>query len=144
MDFDLVHHFKIKTSARTAVFTGREVDEDAKHHFAITDFLPYFGVPWDERDIDRNHYSVVRIDPASDIYQNKVALIYVKRSMDVSILRDNYSRTYESKIYFHDRVKIDKGIKRGFTVPDIHIRGQCFSCGGKGYHSISHTNIEGW
>lgn len=143
MDFDLVDHFKIATSARTAVFTGREVDGNAKHHFAIGDFLPYFGVPYDERNRDKGHYSVVRIGEGRDIYQNKLGIIYVKRSRDVEVLRDNYSMTYESKILFHDRVKIDRGIKVGFTVMDHHINGRCFSCGGAGYHKISHAEITG-
>jgi len=144
MKFDLVDYYKIETSARTAVFTGRQVNGDAKHHFAIGDFLPYFGVPWSERNRDIGHYSIIRIGEGRDIYQNKIALIYVKRARDVSLLRDNYSMTYESKILFHDRVKIDREIRTGFTVKDHHIHGTCFSCGGSKYHKISHAEIIGW
>ncbi len=144
MDFDLVSHHKLPRSARSVIFTGRQVDGDAKHHFLVEDYLPYFGVPHDERHRHTNNYNVVRVGEGHDIYQNKIGIIYVKRSGDVTILRDEYSCTYEAKILFHERVRIDKGIKSGFTVPDQHIRGKCFSCEGRLYHKISHLNIQGW
>ena len=144
MDFDLINHFKLPRSARSVVFTGREVDGTAKHHFLIVDFLPYFGVPYTERMRHRNNYNVVRVGEGHDIYRNKIGIIYVKRSGDVSILRDDYSRTYEAKILFHERVRIDLNIKSGFNVPDRFITGQCFSCSGRLYHKTRHSIVTGW
>ena len=111
MNFNLVHHFKIERTARSVVFTGRQIDGREKHYFLITDHFPYFGVPWRERDTHKGHYSIVSVRSDNDIYGNKLARITVKRADDVATLRDDYTKTYEAAVLFHNRVKIDLKIK---------------------------------
>lgn len=131
-------------SARSVVITGRGIDTREKHHFIINDFFPYFGVLWREKDTHKGHSYVVNISEAHDIHQNKIAKITVKRADHVPVLRDDYSSVLEAKILFHDRVRIDLGIKAGFEILNRYISGTCFSCGGRGYHKISHKVVKGW
>jgi hypothetical protein len=146
MEFLYVDHYKIFKSARSVVLTGRSTDNDrSKHHFLINNFYPYFGVPWDERDTHKTNTAVVSITPSYDIHQNKIAIIKVKRADHVSILRDDYIQVLEAKILFHDRLRIDLGIKSKFTVPDKYFSDtKCFSCGGAKYHRIPYEEIKGW
>ena len=146
MDFLYVDHYKLLKSARSVIFTGRSNDDrKEKHHFLVSDFYPYFAVPWRERNTHRNHSYVVSITSGHDIHQNKVAIIKVKRADHVPVLRDDYYEVLEAKILFHDRVRIDLGIKSGFTISDNKFNdGVCFSCGNKGYHKISHQVVKGW
>lgn len=147
MDFQLVTYFSVFRSARSVIFVGRSTETNEKHYFIVDDFYPYFGVPYEEKDIHKGHYSVVNIQDSYDIYGNKIAKITVKRTEDVALLKTSYTTSYESKTLFHERVKIDLEIKGGFTVPDNYInREKCFakSCGGKTYHAISYKKITGW
>ena len=151
MKFRLINYFKLDRSAKSVVFVGRDIDTRKKHYFLVDDFYPYFGVPWEERNTHKDHYSIVKIDSSNDIYGNKIAKITVKRADNVPMMTPDYSMTYESKTLFHDRVKIDLDIKAGFIIPDEHIKGLCFArqCMGnkrlrRPYHSVSHQVIEGW
>ncbi len=141
MKFDLVDYFNILKSPRSVVFVGRSQDDNSKHFFMMSDMYPYFGVPHDEKHIHDGHRSVIKMETTHDITGKKITKIYVRRADDVTNLRDDYTMTYESNVLFHDRVKIDLGIKSGFEVPDDRIHLKCFGCGGYKYHEIHSTYI---
>ena len=146
MKFDLVDHYKIRKSARSVVFVGRESEGKAKHFFIIKDFYPYMGVPWEEAYKVDNEYGVIRVEESRNIYGKKIAKIIVKRADDVPILRDRFTTTYESNVLFHHRVKIDLNIKSVFEIDDNKIRGSCFGCQRRSraqYHNISMDDIIG-
>lgn len=147
MRFDLVDNFKIPRSTRSVVFVGREqVEIGAKHFFLINNIYPYFGVPYGEELHIEHDNAVMHIEYTTDITgQHKVAKIHVNGTDDVVRLRDEFTTTYESNILYHERVKIDMGIKSGFEIPDAKIRGKCFGCKGIEYHHIhSDDFVEVW
>lgn len=144
MKFDCVDHFKILKSARSVVFAGREIGGKEKHFFEVSDVLPYFGVPWKQRNIHKRDYGVLDIGEHHDHLGRQIAKITVKRADDVTRMRDSYTMTYESKELFHDRVKIDLQIKSGFELPTDLIKGKCLGCGGKGYHKIHSSMLRTW
>lgn len=147
MKFQLVNYFTLYKSARSVVFVGRSTETKQKHYFLIEDFYPYFGVPYEERETHKDNYSILKIEDSYDVYGNKLAKITVKRADDIPLLKTAYSKTYESKTLFHERVKIDLQIKGGFTIPENHIdKEKCFakSCQGLNYHKISYKQMKGW
>lgn len=149
MRFDLVDHYKILKSARSVILVGREEGQNGriKHYFIVKDHYPYFGVPWDERNLIEDEYGVIKVEENHNIKGKKIAKITVKRADDVPILRDRFSTTYESNVLFHHRVKIDLKIRSGFEVPDSRITGACFGCqrGSQStYHEIPSNIITGW
>jgi len=109
----------------------------------VTDFRPYFFVPEDEKIVEYNTITGIETGYKS-ILGKPLKKIYVKRSLDVTKLRDTFEETYEADIMFTQRYIIDKiGIADVYplkilsldietdskdTFPDIERADQAITC----------------
>lgn len=113
MDRYLVTDVEYKIECGEPVIYLRTTDKNGQSiFFKKRDFKPYFYVSKDEyKELDKNDKGVHKTINGYDVVKK-----YTKKPSDVSDVRDDYSRTWESDIPFLLRFLIDRNIKSGIKI----------------------------